>query len=1028
MARKTRLVVTGYGRAALDDLIAAVHDAKGADPLALVTVVVPDNSTGVAARRAMSRDGRGIAAVSFTTVARLAEHLAGTRLARAGRRPAGTPLVLAALRRELARQPGAFAPVAQHRATEEALQRVHRELAGLSKAGLARLEAQSARAADVSRLYRATQRRLADKWYDEGELFASAIDQLIEHPKSAAPIGAIVLFLPQALSPRARSFLATLAECAPCSVVAALTGESDADADVVTLLDTLGFDAPLALPPAANPVSYRSVSDPDDEVRHAVRDLVSAAHSGVSLDRCALLYTASEPYSRIVADQLNAAGVRWFGPSGHTLAATAVGRTVTQIVALAAGGAQRGAFFDLLAAAPTLTRDGRTTPVAAWERVSREAGVVTVSDFVPRLRTFVERAAERAGMSVDEYSADTERMGHRARAAEDLRAELEDLLPRLNSLAKATTWEHAVKRLRALLLRILGDERRRSNWPATERRAADSLDETLSELAGLDAVADRGDDTGLNLAIFARTLAHVIDSRPFRSGRLGDGVLVGGLRDIIGHHVELIIVVGAADGIVPSPTGDDPLLPDRERQGCGELPTSADLVARQHRALLAALRSAERCIVSWPRGDLRQSSDRPPSRWLDLTAGETTVVPSFASSMASLATASTAIEARLRHLAADEPIDDTPFVRGRATVSARSSRHLTEYDGDLSSVSHLTARTFDGTVSATRLQTWVGCPYAYFVQYVLGVNAVDDPALELTIGALDKGNLVHRVLERFIGGWEPETRVPQWTSDAEQSRLSAVFHDEAGRAVAAGRAGRALYWRRTENDLAAKLASFLAADAARLGLTNAAPIATELAFGRGDVPPLGVTLVDGRVVQFTGSIDRVDRSAFGALTVTDYKTGKPDRYSKLGADNPTLGGTHLQLPVYALAAARAFNSNHPVTSAFRFIDSGSDKQYVVTDDVLTQFTTDLTVIVDGISSGLFPAHPESAGGGYVPCSYCDPDGFGTTDLHRWWADKRNDPRLAAYCALTGVEVADIDATDATDATAESLFRDWNDQP
>ena len=95
-----------YGRPAAEAVRSAISQAKGDEPLAPVSVVVPSNYVGVATRRLLasgalgpvSHRGIGVAAVSFVTVYRLAELLGSTRLAAGGRRPVSTPVIAAALR------------------------------------------------------------------------------------------------------------------------------------------------------------------------------------------------------------------------------------------------------------------------------------------------------------------------------------------------------------------------------------------------------------------------------------------------------------------------------------------------------------------------------------------------------------------------------------------------------------------------------------------------------------------------------------------------------------------------------------------------------------------------------------------------------------------------------------------------------------------------------------------------------------------------------------------------------------------
>jgi len=67
-----------YGRPAAEELRASISLAKGDEPLAPVTIVVPSNYVGVATRRLLAsgslgsvcRRGIGVAAVSFVTVDR----------------------------------------------------------------------------------------------------------------------------------------------------------------------------------------------------------------------------------------------------------------------------------------------------------------------------------------------------------------------------------------------------------------------------------------------------------------------------------------------------------------------------------------------------------------------------------------------------------------------------------------------------------------------------------------------------------------------------------------------------------------------------------------------------------------------------------------------------------------------------------------------------------------------------------------------------------------------------------------------
>ena len=202
------LVTVPYGEAATRALFDAVVAAKRGDPLAPVTVVVPTNYVGVAARRLLAGGtlgrvadaGDGIAGVTFLTAYRLAELIGAPRLAGAHRRPVSTPVLAAAVRAVLADAPGMFAPVADHPATEASLVDAYRELSAVDDAALDALVRTGRRAADVVRITRRARAALAPGWYDERDLMDAAVEAIGAGIPLLADLGTVVVHLPQELS------------------------------------------------------------------------------------------------------------------------------------------------------------------------------------------------------------------------------------------------------------------------------------------------------------------------------------------------------------------------------------------------------------------------------------------------------------------------------------------------------------------------------------------------------------------------------------------------------------------------------------------------------------------------------------------------------------------------------------------------------------------------------------------------------------------------------------------------------------
>src|SRR5437763_3780857 len=239
-----------YGPGAYEALLAAVAAGKAGDPLAPVTVVVPSNHVGVAARRLLASGtlgpvcerGRGLAATTFVTPFRLAELLGAPALAAAGRRPVSTPVIAAAIRAALAEQPGLFKPVASHPATESALVASYRELRELSDSALDSVAKAGPRAADVVRIHRAARRQLESAWYDEQDLMVAAAERVTAG--LVADVGAVIVHLPQQLSRHAALLLRAVAGAGDVVVIAGVTGQPRADADVLTAVAALGHTGP----------------------------------------------------------------------------------------------------------------------------------------------------------------------------------------------------------------------------------------------------------------------------------------------------------------------------------------------------------------------------------------------------------------------------------------------------------------------------------------------------------------------------------------------------------------------------------------------------------------------------------------------------------------------------------------------------------------------------------------------------------------------------------------------------------------
>lgn len=190
------------------------------------------------------------------------------------------------------------------------------------------------------------------------------------------------------------------------------------------------------------------------------------------------------------------------------------------------------------------------------------------------------------------------------------------------------------------------------------------------------------------------------------------------------------------------------------------------------------------------------------------------------------------------------------------------------------------------TVSATRIEAYFKCPYAYFLRYVLKVEEPKD----FEVIASDSGTIIHAVLEKF-----GKTMQKQKVEESGIDDLSDKFFDEAKEDE------RFRYKRSSKKNEAAldrlRLEARVACRAAWRHFCHSdfSVTATERSFGRGtNYPPLTLS-ANGKKYYLLGTVDRIDESA-EYFRIVDYKTGSVE-----GAPEKLYAGDKVQLFLYASA-------------------------------------------------------------------------------------------------------------------------------
>ena len=359
-------------------------------------------------------------------------------------------------------------------------------------------------------------------------------------------------------------------------------------------------------------------------------------------------------------------------------------------------------------------------------------------------------------------------------------------------------------------------------------------------------------------------------------------------------------------------------------------------------------------------------------------------------------------------------LDDGSRIRKAATLVLRSrfgkdvvraenarwgSGRFTEFDGWLAPPPAAAGTWIEGLarvgfranreISASRLETWSTCPYKYFLQYGLGLSALEEPERTMTLEPTDRGQLIHDALERF---WRTESeahRLPLATADTAPAldRVEAIAHTVLGEFAARGVTGPAVLWRSARGEIVADLR-----ESVRRTIADAAgfvPRRFEVTFGT--VPPEdgddtigGVTLGGQYPLGFRGRIDRIDVSADGRRgRVVDYKTGKAHKTPKPGkkeSEDPQAplpayepifeGGQALQRPLYVLAAKAAFPEVAEWEAVYDFCTQrgGFEADPVkVTAETLSALGQLVQGIAADAEAGHYPFVPDVT----KQCKWCD---------------------------------------------------------
>jgi len=1029
----------------LSDLIS---EKKQADVFAPVTVVVPSQYAGVALRRALAAD-HGLLNVRFMILPRLAEYIGSPALAKDGISPL-VPLMEIASIRHISMEGGADGPlrsVAQHEGLPALLRKTFRELSLVDADDLSNLAKTDDLRAQLVDWYLRFKED-SQGFYAQEDLMRAAEEALARGSASDTlrDIGFVVFYLLDDLTRSEVRLINRLIVMDQAGMIVGMSGESDIDEDTLRTIKEIddGIGTSFANDDHENLLPLQLLSAPDarEEIRWIVRDISRRSEAGTPFHKIAVLYRQLEPYASLVPTQLGLAGIPTAGPNHTPLSSTPSGRSLLGMLAVMNSDLSRPELLKWLSECPIKldmgAQDARGLS-ADWEVLSRRAGIVKgINQWEERLDALYSRVSRQVVSAEKLEETSPAKLGGLRRMSSSIRSLqvfVKDFYLRTDS-PPGDTWYELSGWMKSLLEHFTWSE---EAWPSGQRTTHERILEILDEFAALDQTA-----LSPSKDVFLEILEQILESPSGRLGQTGNGVFVAPVETSRAMAFDVVYLVGMCEGDFPAPPPQDSLLPYETRESVGNgsvLESQHVFRIRQRRAFLTAQASADQYVLTYPRADSKSQRPRFPSPWfmdavqqlhgtsvtcadIPRLANESwmEVIQSPSHSLESAGTVSPAdihdrdVASVSQWRASGNDLKDhyltTPGSAISRSISLNESRwsnQITRWDGDVSAYLDVGEVLRQGPVSATGLESWARCPFSYFLGNVLGLRALDSPEDVLTISPIDRGLLVHRILERFI---VEEMKLNDGSDRTKTERkdqvriLRRIAEDEFNRAEARGLTGKPLLWVAAKDEVLRDLLGFLDADRAWLEEQNLEPLWAEKSFGFGhadSLEPLNIILKDGSELSFRGMIDRVDVSKDKKkIVVTDYKTGSSYSYRNMDKD-PLDAGRRLQLPLYSLAAKRSLDGVEEAQGSYWFVSASSnfDRKVIDLAQVEDRFNEVIESISSGIQSGLFPANPGPPGQ-YGPenCGYCDFIRICPANKSALWERKKNDKRLASYKGLS----------------------------
>jgi len=503
---------------------------------------------------------------------------------------------------------------------------------------------------------------------------------------------------------------------------------------------------------------------------------------------------------------------------------------------------------------------------------------------------------------------------------------------------------------------------------------------------------------------FFRIISAIADERDESGLHDSDGVVVLGLQECQHMKFPVVFIGGLVEGVFPRLTTRLPFTNSLENTRMGTRSLSEILREEQYYFITALLSAEKTLYLSAPLADgekplltsaffervRMRTGDHP---WPDITGN----------TPASRCTAAVLAGETIRDEKACDALEMIPASLGISDLVERINMERfyrrgpcdSPYDGILFGDEAIRAALAgrygpDHVYSPTSLETYASCPFEYFLDRVINLQAL--PEVEPNLSAGDRGTAIHDVLSTFYRQWRAagHDKVSLASLPDATDLILRLANEELGKY-----SFQSPLWDATRILMLGDshtgpgyFEKFLVSETGEAD-SPLVPSRFEYSFGMGttesDDPasspePVELVSPDGeRKVFIRGRIDRIDITPDGSFLIYDYKSGSQHPKAK-----DIEAGTALQLPLYLLAFGQITGS-HGIGGGYYTIRREVDRSIVLADSaakdlmvsrprvsadfagVITHSRECTFAYIDGIRNGCFPLPREEE----CPNKYCE---------------------------------------------------------